>query len=109
MKNTGHFSEPSARIIFKQLVEGLVNLKTLGLSHSDLKPENILFDEFFTVKLADFGCAQQYSSVCSQFNVGTRSYTAPEVIEKKQYDTEKVDMFALGVLLWLLLFQNPFF
>jgi len=36
-------------------------------------------------------------------------YTPPEVNEERPYSTEKADMFALGVILYLLVFRNPCF
>jgi len=36
-------------------------------------------------------------------------YTSPEINEKRPYDTEKADMFSLGVIMYLLMFRNPCF
>jgi serine/threonine protein kinase len=41
------------RIIMRQLIDALLNLKQHGLSHNDLKPENILIDKYFIVQIAD--------------------------------------------------------
>lgn len=36
-------------------------------------------------------------------------YTSPEINEKREYDTEKSDVFALGVIMYLCMFRNPCF
>ena len=54
---TGRFSERVSRYFFRQIIEGLEACHNKGVSHRDLKPENILLDEFYNIKLADFGWA----------------------------------------------------
>jgi len=50
---TQSFSESTARLIIRQLVDGLLYLRKFGLSHNDLKPENILIDKNFMIRIAD--------------------------------------------------------
>jgi serine/threonine protein kinase len=97
--HTHGFSEVSLRIIVRQIVDGLLWLKKFNLSHNDLKPENILLDEYFIVRLADYGFARAHSTDCTEYISGTRMYTSPEINEKRPYDTEKADMFSLGVIM----------
>ncbi|NWU84247.1 PAK3 kinase, partial [Onychorhynchus coronatus] len=80
-------------------------LKALDLLHSnlvihrDVKSENILLGMDGSVKLIDFGsCAwlQPWQRKQRSF-LGTRFYTAPEMLRGDKYDA-KVDIWALGIV-----------
>jgi len=75
-----------------------------------LKPENILLDKHFQIKLADFGFAYAYMKNGEISNMrtelGTRGYMAPEIARTHSYD-HKVDFFAAGVILFILLSGFP--
>lgn len=73
--------------------------------HRDLKPENILIDVSDhskpKVKITDFGFATKIEkniNLCC----GSPIYMAPEIFEGKEYN-EKVDIWALGVITYILL------
>ena len=79
-----------------------------GVIHRDLKPENLLLAtephaSFPTVKIIDFGLskARQTRDVCASF-LGTRGYLAPEMLKRRTY-SEAVDMWAFGVIAYVLL------
>jgi serine/threonine protein kinase len=69
--------------------------------HRDIKPENVLFVGD-TVKLADFGSANQRDKVGKETVCGTPEYIAPEMVMKKGHD-EKADVWGFGVLFFELL------
>ncbi|XP_029656200.1 serine/threonine-protein kinase NIM1-like [Octopus sinensis] len=72
-------------------------------AHRDIKAENILFGDN-VLKLADFGFATKYSSDCLlTVPCGTLAYSAPELVMKLPYDGFKVDVWALGVLLYYMI------
>lgn len=108
MKNG--FSEESAFKYFIQTCSAVYFLHKHNLVHRDLKPENLLLDENNNIKLTDFGW-------CDYFNgkryltetCGTYEYMAPEIIKMSPYSF-KVDIWALGILLYELLHgETPFF
>lgn len=73
--------------------------------HRDLKPENILMDESSNVKIADFGLAgitTPFSGNLRQL-CGTPEFTAPEIVQGKEYSGPAVDIWSLGVILYELL------
>jgi len=99
------------RKVFVQLFNGLKYLHERNIVHRDIKPENILLcDTDLTVKLADFGLAKIIgedsftTSLC-----GTPSYVAPEILEpsRNRKYTRAVDMWSLGVVLYICLCGFP--
>jgi len=110
--NYGPFSEDKTYEIFRQVVEAVVYLHKNGIAHRDIKLENILWTESSDqLKLTDFGLARSVSLSDVEFMstpCGTPSYVAPEIIKGQKY-TQSVDIWALGVVLYLLLFcKYPF-
>lgn len=110
---TGQFEETIARSYFHQLMEGVGFCHSQNVVHRDLKPENLLFDENFVLKIADFG----FSKVVAPSNTmytqcGTPGYMAPEMFAGQGYDAKKVDVWACGVILFIMVagfppFQKP--
>lgn len=102
---TGAFSEPVARYYFKQIIEAFEYLHSKGISHRDMKPDNIMLDEEFNVKIADFGFSSKAAS--NQSFKGTRSYMAPEILIGAKYYGHMVDIFAAGIILFIMVTQIP--
>jgi len=108
---TKKFEENQANALFKQLIAGLEAMHKKGIAHRDLKPENVLFDNQFNLKLADFGFAYVFQKgegpkTAMRTELGTKGYMAPEIINNKKY-TEKADIFAAGVILFIMLAGFP--
>ncbi|XP_076986514.1 serine/threonine-protein kinase DCLK3 [Tamandua tetradactyla] len=103
------FPERDAARMIMDLCKALVHLHDKSIVHRDLKPENLLVhrneDKSITLKLADFGLAKHVMrpifTVC-----GTPTYVAPEILSEKGYGLE-VDMWAAGVILYILLCGFP--
>ena len=108
---TGRFSEPIARFYFRQLIEGLDYVHQKGVTHRDLKPENLLFDDAFNLKIADFGFAAPSTgkdgSGMLLTKLGTESYMAPEIHMRKAYAGVATDLFAAGIILFIMLTGHP--
>jgi len=76
------------------------------IMHRDLKPENLLVDDG-RIMIADFGCSSFAKGTRNTY-CGTPDYVAPEVVLGQQ-QTEKVDIWGLGVLLFeMLTGKSPF-
>ena len=102
--------EPEARRIFKQVLHGIEYCHNKNVTHRDLKLENILLDDNNNVKIIDFGFGTcfSYDKKVKLF-CGTPSYMAPEIVNRVEYSGPPADVWALGVLLFVLLCGNyPF-
>lgn len=87
-------------IFYKQICEGFQYIHSKNVIHRDLKPENILLDDNLNVKICDFGwSAEYYENIKRETFCGTYEYMAPEVLLKKS-QTNKTDIWSLGVLLY---------
>ena len=73
-----------------------------GVVHRDLKVENLLLDNENNIKLADFGFSNYYDSSLMSTWCGSPPYAAPELFEGKEYNGPKVDIWSLGVVLYVL-------
>mmetsp|Transcript_21885 Transcript_21885/g.43959 ORF Transcript_21885/g.43959 Transcript_21885/m.43959 type:complete len:491 (-) Transcript_21885:270-1742(-) len=102
----GSFSEKLAAGIMRDVAAGLAYCHKMGVIHRDLKPENLLVPGpgLRPVKICDFGLAFQYSANrrAPRTFVGSPRYMAPEQMQRRPYN-EKVDTWALGVILFILL------
>ena len=85
-----------------QLLDCLEYLQARGVAHRDIKLENILLDGAMNLKLADFGFAADKNIDKLSKCWGTRSYMAPEILAKKQYNGHSADIFSTGVVLFIL-------
>lgn len=130
IQSFNYFSEEVVKNLMKQVFSAVAYLHSKSIIHGDLKLENILidssnyyeinqslkkstlhndpsqFEEFFDIKLIDFGCSkfftkdEKYSDI-----IGTCLYIAPEVV-RNEYD-EKSDIWSCGVLMYILLSGRP--
>jgi len=106
------FSEELIREYWRQFVEALKFMREKKIIHRDIKLSNILIGKFFNLKVADFGTCVFEEREKANGCVGTRGYTAPEVVEwkdtKKPYDY-KVDIFSSGCMLFTLKYRFSLF
>lgn len=91
-----------------QLISSLSHLHSLHIIHRDMKPQNILIAEHGALKICDFGFARALSNTTLVLTSikGTPLYMAPELVQEQPYD-EKVDIWALGVILYELYYGRP--
>lgn len=98
----GAMGEEVARFFMWQLVNIFGYMHSRNVVHRDLKPDNILVDRKLNLKLVDFGFACSGNISAFSEYLGTCRYMAPEIHEGKAYNGKQVDVFALGVVLFIL-------
>lgn len=102
------FDENLSRFYFRLLVDSMRYLHGQNIAHRDLKPENLLLDSQFNLKVVDFGFATRMQPGKHQkTRLGTEKYMAPELLYHKAYDGKKADVFAAGVILFVLYSGHP--
>ncbi|CAD8160254.1 unnamed protein product [Paramecium pentaurelia] len=96
--------EDDAKLMFRQIVKAVDYCHSLNIIHRDIKLENILLKDNNEIKLIDFGFSVLVNRDCKLgVFCGTPSYMAPELVNKQDYFGKPVDVWALGVLLYVLL------
>lgn len=107
----GQYSEKQASILIRDITESIRYLHSQKIVHRDLKPENLIYstpDDDSLIKITDFGLAkylerddQKMRTAC-----GTPGYVAPEILKNEPYD-KQVDLWSIGVILYILLCGFP--
>ncbi|XP_063920129.1 calcium/calmodulin-dependent protein kinase type II delta chain isoform X2 [Zophobas morio] len=105
------YSEADASHCIQQILESVNHCHQNGVVHRDLKPENLLLAskaKGAAVKLADFGLAIEVQGEQQAWFgfAGTPGYLSPEVLKKEPYG-KPVDIWACGVILYILLVGYP--
>ncbi|KAG8036405.1 hypothetical protein G9C98_003727, partial [Cotesia typhae] len=105
------YSEADASHCIQQILESVHHCHHNGIVHRDLKPENLLLAskaKGAAVKLADFGLAIELQGEAQAWYgfAGTPGYLSPEVLKKEPYG-KPVDIWACGVILYILLVGYP--
>jgi len=99
----GRMKEKEARVKFRQILSAVNYCHNKRVIHRDLKAENLLLDANFDIKIADFGFSNYYDpeSKLDTF-CGSPPYAAPELFQGKRYTGPEVDIWSLGVILYVL-------
>ena len=105
----GQYSEKDAAHIIRQILSAVSYLHAHDIAHRDLKPENLLSSgsgEGEIIKIADFGFSKNFGEEKLMTSCGSPGYVAPEVLTSESYD-KSVDMWSVGVILYILLCGYP--
>ena len=109
IKTESGFSEDVCKYTFLKILNGVEDLHKNGICHRDIKSENIiLVGDNYEIKLCDFGYSTRFLDDNNQKkklneSKGTACYAAPELFEDKEYEGDKIDIFSLGALLFVLM------
>lgn len=104
LSQRGMYTETEAAHAMRQICVAVSYMHSRAMVHRDLKLENFLYEkkDGKHIKLIDFGFARRWDGKANMSWVcGTVNYMAPEVMARSY--TEKVDMWSLGVVLYMLL------
>ena len=121
------FNEPLARYFIRQVVNAVEHLHSRRLVHRDLKPENFLLDDKGRIRICDLGHAKRLDEIIQAReddttglpippklattrtkNIASPAYKAPILNDLKSneaYDATKVDVWEIGVALYVMLAQ----
>lgn len=103
LKNT-RIPEERARKYFRQIVSAVDYLHKNSIVHRDLKIENIVIDHNDNVKIIDFGLSNFFDNTSLlQTFCGSLYFAAPELLMGMQYNGPEVDVWSLGVILYVML------
>jgi len=104
MKHEDGLDEVLAKRYFRQIIEAITYCHRLHVVHRDLKPENVVFfDKLGIVKLTDFGFSNVFAPGKKlETSCGSLAYSAPEILLGDSYDPPAVDVWSLGVILFML-------
>jgi len=107
------FSEAMAAEVSYNVLGALNYMHSKGIIHRDLKPENMLIakkGDIGQIKLTDFGLSKMIDeqSTIMKTACGTPAYVAPEVLNNKGHGYDhKVDVWSMGVIIYILLCGFP--
>ena len=103
-KPNKRFEELECKIMFKQIVSAIEYIHSQKVTHRDLKLENLLLDSSGMIKIIDFGFSTCFSHEKKvKIFCGTPTYMAPEIVSRKEYLGPPADIWALGILLYVML------
>lgn len=112
LEKNGPLSDLMIKNILIQLNKAILAMSSNNIIHRDLKPENILIKynssnmNEFTIKLADFGASREYNKKSFSTQIGTQGYAGPELFGNSNYDPGKFDLWAIGVIIYQLKFND---
>ena len=110
VKKRRKLCEKTAKILFRQIIQGIKYIHSRGIAHRDIKLENILLDLNNIIKICDFGVGKLIKpNTILKDQCGTPVYMAPEIIKGEGYHGFPVDIWSAGVALYIMLSGNlPF-
>ena len=108
-KRRKKLTELEAQYYIFYIIKALQYLHSLKIIHRDLKLANIFITENMQIKLGDFGLATQleFDGERKRTLCGTPNYIAPEILDGKKGHSIEVDIWSIGIILYILLIGKP--
>ena len=102
---TGRMTQEMALTLLPQICDALQFAHDHGIVHRDIKPSNIMLTRDGRIKMADFGLAKRFDTESSfrtqtGTGMGTPDYAAPEQFDPNAPIDHRVDIYALGVMIY---------
>ena len=109
LKRRKRLSELEVQYYVLQIVNALKYLHNLKIIHRDLKLANLFLSEKMQLKLGDFGLATklEFEGERKRSLCGTPNYIAPEILDGKSGHSFEVDIWSIGVCIYILLIGKP--
>ena len=109
LKRRKRLSELEVQYYVLQMVNALKYLHNLKIIHRDLKLANLFLSEKMQLKLGDFGLATklEFEGERKRSLCGTPNYIAPEILDGKSGHSFEVDIWSIGVCIYILLIGKP--
>lgn len=85
-----------------QILSALNYLHQRDIMHRDVKLENIVLDQKGDAKLIDFGLSEAFGNEFLRTHCGTLLYMAPEILCEHEFDGKKVDIWAFGIVIYVM-------
>ncbi len=102
---SGFMSRQEINCYFKQILNGVNYLHSVGLAHRDLKLDNCVVSNNGILKLIDFGSSTVFKypntkgTLLSTGIVGSDPYLAPEIMKSQSsYDPQKTDIWSIAII-----------
>jgi serine/threonine-protein kinase len=107
LKKLGRFSVGDALHIIIKTCEAMQHAHDNTIIHRDIKPDNILLTREGVIKVADLGLAkdtdEDVSLTKTGAGAGTPIYMAPEQARDVKHVDVRVDIYAIGVMMYVFL------
>jgi len=98
LENVGPLDEHDALPVMLQMIDALIYMHDLGISHSDIKPENVSYDPISKVPfIFDFGFGVQVEAPVVTTSTGSPLYMSPEIFTRVPHDPFKADLWSVGM------------
>ena len=110
LRKKKYFDEIEAGNITKQMLSALAYLHKKKIIHRDVKINNFLIGDNGVIKLCDFGLSVYSKDLKNETNLpicGTPSYVSPEIVAKTHTHTYAVDIWAMGISVFVMLTGHP--
>lgn len=107
MKTNNVFPEATVLVFAHLIIDALSHAHSKCIAHCDIKGDNIIVDlKSMKLKIIDWGFSGVYKNQVGGFYCGTPNYMSPQLLARKAFSPFKADVWALGVMLFKLLFNT---